>query len=173
MQSGHLCLRGWNLCFTQAETSLKGRRHGCFPKTWLLKCSKGTFVGQRLPHYIHHSYECLPVHTYKRTVAACYRCGTVGQWGDNCPHSGDKLCGCCGKQVGATTDGLREHECQPSCIICDGTHFTRSADCTGKFGKLHRPEAANKAEPATTRHKQLPRSSKMGKQGQQQWQPPQ
>ncbi|KAH7983439.1 hypothetical protein HPB52_012056 [Rhipicephalus sanguineus] len=76
-------------------------------------------------------------------------------------------------QVGATTDGLTEHECQPSCMICGGAHLTGSADCTGKFRKLQRSEATNQAGPSTTPSKQLPPPPKTGKQGQQQRQPPQ
>ncbi|KAH7967686.1 hypothetical protein HPB52_001646 [Rhipicephalus sanguineus] len=83
----------------------------------------------------------------------------------------DGHCGYCGKQVGATTDGLTEHECQPSCIICGGAHLTGCADCTGKFRKLQRSEATNQAAPSTTPSKQPPPLPKMGKQDQQQRQP--
>ncbi|KAH7963730.1 hypothetical protein HPB52_022468 [Rhipicephalus sanguineus] len=91
---------------------------------------------------------------------------------DNCPHPEDGRCGYCGKQVGATTDGLTEHECQPSCMICRGAHLTGSADCTGTFRELQRSEATNQAGSSATPSKQPPPLPKMGKQGQQQRQPP-
>ncbi|KAH7985862.1 hypothetical protein HPB52_024965 [Rhipicephalus sanguineus] len=58
-------------------------------------------------------------------------------------------------------------------MICEGAHLTGSADCTGKFRKLQRSEATNQAGPSTTPSKQPPPLPKMGKQGQQQRQPPQ
>ncbi|KAH7954277.1 hypothetical protein HPB49_017130 [Dermacentor silvarum] len=77
-----------------------------------------SFVGRRLPRYIHYNHECVPVRAYKKTILACYRCGTIGHRVDNCPHPDDGRCGFCGQQVGITPAGLNEHECKPICMIC-------------------------------------------------------
>ncbi|KAH6939760.1 hypothetical protein HPB50_021564 [Hyalomma asiaticum] len=132
-----------------------------------------TFVGGRLPRYIQYNYECVPVRTYRKTIPACYRCGTVGHRVDNCPHPEDGRCGYCGKQVGATADGITEHDCHPSCLICEGAHLTGSAECTGKFRKVQRLGATNKIGTLPRNKQPPPPPPKMGKQGQQQRQPPQ
>lgn len=98
-----------------------------------------TFVGRRVPRYVHYNCECTVVREYKKTVPACYRCGTVGHWIDNCPHPDVTRCGYCGQKVGASEQGLAEHECAPLCMVCGEAHLTGSANCKGKFRRLQRP----------------------------------
>ncbi|KAH7986140.1 hypothetical protein HPB52_025185 [Rhipicephalus sanguineus] len=98
-----------------------------------------TFVGRRVPRYVHYNCECTVVREYKKTVPACYRCGTVGHWIDNCPHPDVAKCGYCGQKIGASEQGLAEHECAPLCMVCGEAHLTGSANCKGKFRRLQRP----------------------------------
>ncbi|KAH7961846.1 hypothetical protein HPB52_012639 [Rhipicephalus sanguineus] len=86
-----------------------------------------TFVGRRVPRYVHYNCECT-VREYEKTVPACYRCGTIGHWIDNCPHPDVARCGYSGQKVGASEQGLAEH-----------AHLTGSANCKGKFRRLQRP----------------------------------
>ncbi|KAK8776274.1 hypothetical protein V5799_030382 [Amblyomma americanum] len=37
-----------------------------------------TFVGRKVPRYVHYNCECTLVREYKRTIPACFRCGTIG-----------------------------------------------------------------------------------------------
>ncbi|KAH7944607.1 hypothetical protein HPB52_021966 [Rhipicephalus sanguineus] len=98
-----------------------------------------TFVGRRLPRYVRYNCECRVVREYKKTVPACHRCGPIGHWIDNCPHPDVATCGYCGQKVGASEQGLAEHECAPLCMVCGEAHLIGSANCKGKFRRLQRP----------------------------------
>ncbi|KAK8764039.1 hypothetical protein V5799_033352 [Amblyomma americanum] len=37
-----------------------------------------TFVGRKVPRYVHYNCEWTLVREYKRTIPACFRCGTIG-----------------------------------------------------------------------------------------------
>ncbi|KAG0430651.1 hypothetical protein HPB47_022504 [Ixodes persulcatus] len=88
--------------------------------------------------FVHYNCECSVVREYK-TLPACYRCGTIGHRIDNRPHPDVERYGYCGQRVGASEQGLPEHECTPSCTVCVEAHLTGSTDCKGKFSRLHRP----------------------------------
>ncbi|KAH7937538.1 hypothetical protein HPB49_012881 [Dermacentor silvarum] len=75
-------------------------------------------------------------------------CGTVGHRIDNCPHPDMARCGSCGQRVGASEQGLAEHECTPSCMVCGEAHLTGSADCNGKFRRLQRPRSQQQEAPS-------------------------
>ncbi|KAH7958578.1 hypothetical protein HPB49_002907 [Dermacentor silvarum] len=107
-----------------------------------------TFVGRRVPRYVHYNCECAVVRECKRTVPACYQCGTIGHRIDNCPHPDVTRCGYCGQRVGASEQGLAEHECTPSCMVCGEAHLTGSADCKGKFRRLQRPRTQQQGAPS-------------------------
>ncbi|KAK8776114.1 hypothetical protein V5799_030543 [Amblyomma americanum] len=55
-----------------------------------------TFVGRKVPRYVHYNRECTLVREYKRTIPACFRCGTIGHRVDNCSHPDIGRCGFCG-----------------------------------------------------------------------------
>lgn len=70
-----------------------------------------TFKGRRVPRYIHYCSENVSVRYYKKTVPACYRCGTVGHRPDACPNPDNRRCIHCGAKVDITPDGPAEHKC--------------------------------------------------------------
>lgn len=87
--------------------------------------------------YIHYNHECVPVRAYKKTIPACYQCGTIGHRVDYCPGRWKmRFLWPTGRHYAS---GLNEHECKPICMICGEAHLTGSAQCTGKFQKLRRP----------------------------------
>ncbi|KAH6931342.1 hypothetical protein HPB50_023907 [Hyalomma asiaticum] len=98
-----------------------------------------TFKRHRVPRFIHYCSENIPVRQYKKTVPACYRCGTVGHRPDACPNPDNRRCIHCGATVEITLAGPAEHECQPNYLICGENHFTGSAQCVGKFRKTRKP----------------------------------
>lgn len=99
-----------------------------------------TFVGHRVPRYVHYNSVVTVVREYKRTIPACFRCGTIGHRPDLCPNPQDNRCGHCGETVAVLEDGnMAPHECTPSCIVCGGGHLTGSQDCKAKFRRLQQP----------------------------------
>ncbi|KAH7944978.1 hypothetical protein HPB49_003786 [Dermacentor silvarum] len=81
-----------------------------------------TFEGHHVPRFVHYNSVVTPVREYKRTIPACYCCGTVGHRPELCPHPNDQRCGHCG-QV-------------PSCLVCGEEHLTGSPACKAKFRRL-------------------------------------
>ncbi|KAH7959137.1 hypothetical protein HPB49_008649 [Dermacentor silvarum] len=110
-----------------------------------------TFEGRNVPRYVHYNAELTPVREYKKTVPACYCCGTLGHRADNCPNPVNERCGLCGQNVGAGTEGMAPHECNPMCIVCEGPHLTGSRECTRKFIRLQQPGPRTSGTPATSR----------------------
>ncbi|KAH7978853.1 hypothetical protein HPB49_007014 [Dermacentor silvarum] len=99
-----------------------------------------TFVGHRVPRYVHYNSVVTVVREYKRTIPACFRCGTIGHRPDLCPNPQDNRCGHCGETVAVLEDGnMAPHECTASCIVCGGGHLTGSQDCKAKFQRLQQP----------------------------------
>ncbi|KAH7986729.1 hypothetical protein HPB51_026645 [Rhipicephalus microplus] len=98
-----------------------------------------TFKGRRVPRFTHSCCENVPVLYYKKTVPACYRCGTVGHRPDACPNPDNQRCIHCGAKVELTLEGPVKHDSQPECLICGENHFTGSAQCIEKFRKAWKP----------------------------------
>ncbi|KAH7987054.1 hypothetical protein HPB52_024549 [Rhipicephalus sanguineus] len=48
-----------------------------------------TFEGRHVPRFVHYNRVVTPVREYKRTIPACYRCGTVGHRVELCSHPND------------------------------------------------------------------------------------
>ncbi|KAH7959795.1 hypothetical protein HPB49_013910 [Dermacentor silvarum] len=113
-----------------------------------------TFKGRRVPRFIHYCSENVPVRYYKKTVPACYRCGTLGHRADAWPNPDDQRCIHCGTNVNITPSGPTKHNCQPKCLICGGNHFTGSAECVGKFRKAWKPTPPQLKHGQPGHHKQ-------------------
>ncbi|KAH7985435.1 hypothetical protein HPB49_026418 [Dermacentor silvarum] len=111
-----------------------------------------TFVGHRVPRYVHYNSVVTVVREYNRTIPACFRCCTIGHHPDLCPNPQDNRCGHCGETVAVLEDGnMALHECTSSGIVCGGGHFTDSQDCKAKFRRLQQPgnPTGKRTEPRT------------------------
>ncbi|KAH7971439.1 hypothetical protein HPB49_024102 [Dermacentor silvarum] len=153
--NGEVCRGVITVRADETTTSLKGKvvwREGDLAFVRKLGTSNVavlTFVGRRVPRYVHYNCECAVVREYKRTVPACYQRGTIGHRIDNCPHPDLTRCGYCGQRVGASEQGLAEHECTPSCMVCGEAHHTGSETENSSDFNVHEP--SNKGPPATRR----------------------
>ncbi|KAH7942486.1 hypothetical protein HPB49_024592 [Dermacentor silvarum] len=108
-----------------------------------------TFVGHRVPRYVYYNSVVTVVREYKRTIPACFRCGTIGHRPDLCPNTQDNRCGHCGETVAVFEDGnMTPHESTPSCIVCGGGHLTGSQDCKAKFRRLGERTQSRTAVPS-------------------------
>ncbi|KAH7941469.1 hypothetical protein HPB49_014182 [Dermacentor silvarum] len=150
--NGEVCRGVITVRADETTTSLKGKvvwREGALAFVRKLRTSNvAVLVGRRVPRYVHYNCECAVVREYKRTVPACYHCGTIGHRIDNCPHPDVARCGYCDQRVGASEQGLAEHECTPSCTVCAEAHLTSLADCKGKFRRLQRPRTQQQDQQA-------------------------
>lgn len=91
------------------------------------------FVGRKVPPYINYNFEYVMLRRYKTIIPACYKCGTVGYWVDNCPYPETGPCHQCGKTMADASSAGAQHECLPTCLICGDGHLTGSTTCKGKF----------------------------------------
>ncbi|KAH6943475.1 hypothetical protein HPB50_021714 [Hyalomma asiaticum] len=98
-----------------------------------------TFEGHQVPRFVHYNSVITPVREYKRTIPACYRCGTVGHRVELCRHPNEQRCGHCGQVVGATEEGMTPHDCKSSCLVCGEGHLTGSQACKARFRRLQQP----------------------------------
>ncbi|KAH7965520.1 hypothetical protein HPB49_008531 [Dermacentor silvarum] len=73
-----------------------------------------TLEGHHVPRFVHYNSVVTPVREYKRTIPACYCCGTVGHRPELCPNPNDQRCDYCGQVE----------------------HLTGSPACKAKFRRL-------------------------------------
>ncbi|KAH7940860.1 hypothetical protein HPB49_007095 [Dermacentor silvarum] len=83
-----------------------------------------TFEGPKLPRFIFYHSVVAYVRPYKKTIPACSLCGTIGHRPSACPRPTPGHCTRCGTQVQVTAEGLAQHECNPTCLLCSGPHET-------------------------------------------------
>ncbi|KAH7974009.1 hypothetical protein HPB49_008400 [Dermacentor silvarum] len=94
-----------------------------------------TFEGTKLPRFIFCHSVVAYVRPYKKTIPACSLCGTIGHRPSACPRPTPGRCTRCGTQVQVTSEGLAEHECNPTCLLCSGPHETGARGCPWKYRK--------------------------------------
>ncbi|KAH7949140.1 hypothetical protein HPB49_005566 [Dermacentor silvarum] len=101
-----------------------------------------TFEGTKLPRFIFYHSVVAYVRPYKKTIPACSLCGTIGHRPSACPRPTPGRCTRCGTQVQVTSEGLAEHECNPTCLLCSGPHETGARGCPGKYRKPTPPSTS-------------------------------
>ncbi|KAH7966094.1 hypothetical protein HPB49_013804 [Dermacentor silvarum] len=106
-----------------------------------------TFEGTKLPRFIFYHSVVAYVHPYKKTIPACFLCGTIGHRPSACPRPTPGRCTRCGTQVQVTSEGLAEHECNPTCLLCSGHHETGARGCPGKYRKPTPPSTSKPPAP--------------------------
>ncbi|KAH8025140.1 hypothetical protein HPB51_003982 [Rhipicephalus microplus] len=112
------------------------------------------------PRYVSYDVLPIPVQSYKKTVSACSRCGSVGHRPDACPGSKPDVCGICGKAVPLTDGARAPHECTPRCALRAGPHVTGDRCCKARYRapppKSHNAPPEGQAGPKK-RKRQRPR----------------
>ncbi|KAH7985782.1 hypothetical protein HPB49_026270 [Dermacentor silvarum] len=106
-----------------------------------------TFEGTKLPRFIFYHSVVAYVRPYKKTIPACSLCGTIGHRPSACPRPTPGRCTRCGTQVQVTSEGLGEHECNPTCLLCSGPHETGARGCPGKYRKPTPPSTSKPPAP--------------------------
>ncbi|KAH7959124.1 hypothetical protein HPB49_008443 [Dermacentor silvarum] len=109
-----------------------------------------TFEGTKLPRFIFYHSVVAYVRPYKKTIPACSLCGTIGHRPSACPRLTPGRCTRCGTQVQVTSEGLAEHECNPTCLLCSGPHETGARGCPGKYRKPTPPSTSKPPAPPST-----------------------
>ncbi|KAH6936730.1 hypothetical protein HPB50_021017 [Hyalomma asiaticum] len=99
------------------------------------------------------------VRPYKKTIPACSLCGTIGHRPSACPRPTPGRCTRYGTQVQVTPDGLAQHECNPTCLLCSGTHETGARGYPGKYRKSAPPLTPNSLHRRKRACKRLPKPS--------------
>ncbi|KAH7985480.1 hypothetical protein HPB49_026395 [Dermacentor silvarum] len=117
-----------------------------------------TFEGTKLPRFIFYHSVVAYVRPYKKTIPACSLCGTIGHRPSACPRPTPGRCTRCGTQVQVTSEGLAEHECNPTCLLCSGPHETRSG-VQGNIGNLHHHRPRSHLQPRHRARERLPNPS--------------
>ncbi|KAH6933828.1 hypothetical protein HPB50_018402 [Hyalomma asiaticum] len=106
-----------------------------------------TFEGTKLPRFIFYHSVVAYVRPYKKTIPACTLCGTIGHRPSACPRPTPGRCTRCGTQVQVTPQGLTQHECNPTCLLCSGPHETGARGCLGKYRKPAPPSTRKPSAP--------------------------
>ncbi|KAH7960472.1 hypothetical protein HPB49_020132 [Dermacentor silvarum] len=106
-----------------------------------------TFEGTKLPRFIFYHSVVAYVRPYKKTIPACSLCGTIGHRPSACPRPTPGRCTRCGTQVQVTLEGLAEHECNTTCLLCSGPHETGVRGCLGKYRKPTPPSTSKPPAP--------------------------
>ncbi|KAH7944795.1 hypothetical protein HPB49_000696 [Dermacentor silvarum] len=100
-----------------------------------------TFVGKVVPRFVHYNSEVTLVRAYKRTIAACGRCGTVGHRADTCPCPDNDKCGLCGHTV-PTADGSVGKPMQPT--PATARENSANSSCPATKAKRHKPRTTRR-----------------------------
>ncbi|KAH6943049.1 hypothetical protein HPB50_014312 [Hyalomma asiaticum] len=106
-----------------------------------------TFEGTNVPRFIFYQSVVAYVRPYKKTIPACTLCGTIGHRPSACPRPSPGRCTRCGTQVQVTPQGLAQHECNPTCLLCSGPHETGARGCLGKYRKPAPPSNRKPSAP--------------------------
>ncbi|KAH7949031.1 hypothetical protein HPB49_004236 [Dermacentor silvarum] len=101
-----------------------------------------TFEGTKLPRFIFYHSVVAYVRPYKKTIPACFLCDTIGHRPSACPRPTPGRCTRCGTQVQVTPEGLAQHECNPTCLLCSGPHETGARGWPGKYRKPTPPSTS-------------------------------
>ncbi|KAH7973886.1 hypothetical protein HPB49_006411 [Dermacentor silvarum] len=106
-----------------------------------------TFEGTKLPRFIFYHSVVAYVRPYKKTIPACSLCSNIGHRPSACPRPTPGSCTRCGTQAQVTPEGLAQHECNSTCLLCSGPHETGVRGCPGKYRKPTSPSTSKPPAP--------------------------